>query len=133
MIKEMGLNKINVLFASKKSGFFQRAYEEFEEASKKFKERVVFAVVDADESANDAIMEAAKLTKRDLPTVRLFTFKEAFSKVFNPEYAEIRREDVERYVQEFLDEMGDEDGDVDDDDDDNDDNDGSKESKKEEL
>ena len=49
------------------------------------------------------------MNRRDLPTVRLFSAKESSSKVFNPEYAELRREDVEKYVQQFLDEMTDDD------------------------
>ena len=129
MIRQMGLTKINVLFASKKSGLFNKAFEEFEEASKKFRDQVIFALVDADLRESDAIMEAAHLNRKDLPTVRLFSFKDAFSKAFTPEYAEIRREDVERYVQQFLDENNDEDGDVEEDDNDED----EQKKKKEEL
>ena len=96
---------------------FERVLGEFEEASKYFVDKVVFALVDADLKENERIMDGAKLTRQDLPTVRFFSAKESFSKVFNPEYAEIRKEDIVNYVQQFLDEMADdEDEEVEDDD-----------------
>ena len=112
-LNELGVKSLNVLFASHSSGRFDSTLEEFEAASHRFRGRVVFALVDADLSESKRIMDASKVTRRDLPTVRFFSAKESTSKVFNPEYAEMRREDVENYVQQFLYEMNDEDEDQD--------------------
>jgi hypothetical protein len=124
MLNQLGVKRLNVLFASRSSGMFERVLGEFEEASKYFRDRVVFALVDADLADSDRLIEGAKLTRQDLPTVRFFSARESFSKVFNPEYAEIRREDIVNYVQQFLDEMGeddeDEDGDIEEEEDDQD-------------
>lgn len=133
MLNELGVKRINVLFASKKSGMFERVLGEFEEASKYFLDKVVFALVDADLIENERIMDGAKLTRQDLPTVRFFSAKESFSKVFNPEYAEIRKEDIVNYVQQFLDEMGDDEDEEVEDDKEDDENDDGLNDKKDEL
>ncbi len=92
----------NLLFVSKASSTFQSTLDEFKNAAKLSRGRIIFVLIDADQDENERVMEFFGLKKTDAPTIRLITLGQDMTK-FKPSFDVITSDAVATFVQDFFD------------------------------
>jgi len=92
----------NLLFASKKSADLEDRLEQFREAAKQFRGKVIFVLIDTDVDENERVLEFFGLKKEDAPTVRLISLGTDMVK-YKPESTDFTAAMLTQFVQDFFD------------------------------
>ena len=91
-----------LLFISKSAENFKESLDQFSDAAKQFKGKVLFIYINIDVEDNVRIMEFFALKKEDAPTVRLINLSEDMVK-FKPDSNEVTAESIKSFVQDYMD------------------------------
>ena len=81
---------------------FKESLDQFSDAAKQFKGKVLFIYINIDVEDNVRIMEFFALKKEDAPTVRLINLSEDMVK-FKPDSNEVTAESIKSFVQDYMD------------------------------
>lgn len=87
----------NLLFLSKSDSKTELILEEFKKSAKAFKARVLFVVIDSDQTEHERIIEYFGLKKDELPSLRFIKLQEEMTKYMYP-----HKELVEDKIAEFV-------------------------------
>ncbi|KAG9476900.1 hypothetical protein GDO78_002350, partial [Eleutherodactylus coqui] len=90
-----------LLFASKTSEQFSAMYEGYESAALEFRGKIVFVLVDTDESRNGRIFEYFRITEVDTPAVRLLNLTSDTK--YRMPADDVTFENVRSFCQKYLD------------------------------
>ncbi|CAF1083387.1 unnamed protein product, partial [Didymodactylos carnosus] len=91
-----------LLFSGKKTDVYEQLQEEFKQAAKVYRGKVLFVSIDTDDEENERVLEFFGLKQANLPAMRLITLKDEMTK-FKPESNEITADVVKTFVQSYLD------------------------------
>ena len=91
-----------LLFISKSSETFKETIDQFTDAAKSFKGKVLFIYINIDVEDNLRIMEFFALKKEDAPTIRVINLAEDMVK-FKPEGNDLSADAIKSFVQNYLD------------------------------
>ncbi|XP_012268098.1 protein disulfide-isomerase [Athalia rosae] len=89
-----------LLFLSKEAGDFDKYVEGIKEAAKKFREQVLFVIINADEADHKRILEFFGMSEKEVPAMRLVKLEEEMAK-YKPDNAELSPENVLAFVTAF--------------------------------
>ena len=87
------------MFVGKSSDTYEAAMEQFKAAARILKEKTIFAWINTDVEENKLIMRFFGLSKKDTPTIRLYSLKNKYK----PELTEIKTEALVDFVKDFFD------------------------------
>uniref|UniRef100_T2MHU7 Protein disulfide-isomerase n=1 Tax=Hydra vulgaris TaxID=6087 RepID=T2MHU7_HYDVU len=90
-----------LLFVSKKAENFKETINQFTEAAKQFKGKVLFIYIDSDFDENSRIMEFFGLKVEDIPTLRIIKLEGDMTK-YVPETKEINKDTISSFVLAFV-------------------------------
>ncbi|XP_065578991.1 protein disulfide-isomerase-like isoform X1 [Artemia franciscana] len=91
-----------LIFVSKISEQYQKAYEAAKQLARDFRGKLLFVTVDTEEEDHQRIIEFFGIKKTELPTMRLIKLEEDMTK-YKPENPELTAENMKSFVQAFLD------------------------------
>lgn len=91
-----------LMFLSKEAGHFEKYAEPAKEVAKKFREKILFVSINADEEDHQRILEFFGMKKEEIPAMRIIQLQEDMAK-FKPEKADLSADNIEAFVQKFLD------------------------------
>ncbi|XP_077489871.1 protein disulfide isomerase [Amblyomma americanum] len=92
----------NLLFISKKSADFKQLLDDFREAAKEFKHKVLFVTIDIDDEDHERILEFFGLKKEEAPAMRFIKLEGDMTR-FKPETNSLKTDDIKAFVQGVLD------------------------------
>jgi len=91
-----------LLFISKTADNFKETIDNFRDAAKQFKGKVLFIYINIDVEDNLRIMEFFALKKEDAPTMRIINLSEDMVK-FKPDSKEMTSEAIKSFTQDYVD------------------------------
>lgn len=92
----------NLLFLSKSDSKTEGILEEFKKSAKEFKAKVLFVVIDSDQTEHERIIEYFGLKKDELPSLRFIKLQEEMTKYKYP-HDELVAENITDFVRGVLD------------------------------
>jgi len=93
----------HLLFASKSSDEYDKLYDAFKDAAKKFKGKVHFISINIDVEDNLRILEYFGIKKEDVPTVRIIVLSEDDMKKYKPDSKALSADNMIKFTQNYLD------------------------------
>lgn len=91
-----------LMFLSKEAGHIEKYVVPAKEISKKFREKILFVSINADEEDHQRILEFFGMKKEEVPSMRIIKLEEDMAK-FKPEKDDLSADNIEAFVQKFLD------------------------------
>lgn len=91
-----------LFFISKEAGHVEKYIDAARELAKKFREKILFVTIDADQEDHQRILEFFGMKKDEVPSMRIIHLEEDMAK-FKPETNDLAADKIEEFVQKFLD------------------------------
>ena len=91
-----------LMFISKSAENFKETLDQFSDAAKLFKGKVLFIYINIDVEDNLRIMEFFALKKEDVPTMRIINLSEDMVK-YKPDSNEMTAESIKTFTQNYVD------------------------------
>jgi protein disulfide-isomerase A1 len=89
-----------LVFLSKSAGHFDDYVEGIKETAKKFRGKILFVTIDADEKDHKRILEFFGMKEEDVPAMRIIELKDDMAK-YKPENPDLNAENVLNFVTAF--------------------------------
>lgn len=90
-----------LFFISKEAGHSEKYIDPAREVAKKFREKILFVTIDADQEDHQRILEFFGMKKDEVPSMRIIHLEEDMAK-FKPETSDLSADKVEVFVSNFL-------------------------------
>jgi protein disulfide-isomerase A1 len=90
-----------LFFLSKEAGHFEKYAEPAKEIAKKYREKILFVSINADEEDHQRILEFFGMKKEEVPSMRIIQLQDDMAK-FKPAAAEMTPENIDAFVKKFL-------------------------------
>ncbi|XP_058828893.1 protein disulfide-isomerase [Topomyia yanbarensis] len=90
-----------LFFVSKEAGHLEKLIEPAKEVAKKYREKILFVTIDADQEDHQRILEFFGMKKEEVPSMRIIHLEEDMAK-YKPESNDLSPEKVEEFVQNFF-------------------------------
>ncbi|XP_007467027.1 PREDICTED: protein disulfide-isomerase-like protein of the testis [Lipotes vexillifer] len=100
LIYELHILNHMLLFVSKSSKSFGMIMQHYKLASKKFQNKILFILVDADEPRNGRVLEYFRITEADIPCVQILNLSSDAR--YKMPFEEITYENLKKFGQSFL-------------------------------
>lgn len=91
-----------LFFISKEAGHFEKYIDPAKEIAKKYREKILFVTIDADQEDHQRILEFFGMKKEDVPSMRIIHLEEDMAK-FKPETNDLSADKIDIFVKSFLD------------------------------
>ncbi|XP_034951846.1 protein disulfide-isomerase [Chelonus insularis] len=91
-----------LVFLSKEKGHYDQYVEGIKKPAEKFKGKILFVTINADEDDHERILEFFGMTKADVPAMRIIKLEQDMAK-FKPENPDLSGENVMEFVTAFHD------------------------------
>lgn len=90
-----------LMFLSKDDGHFEKYSEPSKEIAKKFREKILFVSINADDEDHQRILEFFGMKKEEVPAMRIIQLQEDMAK-FKPDKNDLSPANIEAFVNKFL-------------------------------
>ncbi|XP_036682438.1 protein disulfide-isomerase-like protein of the testis isoform X2 [Balaenoptera musculus] len=100
LIYELNILNHMLLFVSKSSKSFRMIMQHYKLASKKFQNKILFILVDADEPRNGRVFEYFRIAEADIPCVQILNLSSDAR--YKMPFEEITYENLKKFGQSFL-------------------------------
>ncbi|XP_063788823.1 protein disulfide-isomerase-like protein of the testis, partial [Pseudophryne corroboree] len=100
-IFDVPINSHILLFTSKTSATFNTMYENYESAALEFRGRIVFVLVDTDETRNGRLFEYFRITEVDTPAIRILNL--TTDEKYRMPADDVSLENIRQFCQNYLD------------------------------
>lgn len=90
-----------LFFLSKEAGHFEKYAEPAKEIAKKYREKILFVSINADEEDHQRILEFFGMKKEEVPSMRIIQLQDDMAK-FKPDSADLGPENIDSFVGTFL-------------------------------
>lgn len=91
-----------LFFISKEAGHLEKYIEGAKEVAKKYREKILFVTIDADQEDHQRILEFFGMKKEEVPSMRIIHLEEDMAK-YKPETNDLAADKVEEFVSKFFD------------------------------
>ncbi|XP_055599803.1 protein disulfide-isomerase-like [Uranotaenia lowii] len=90
-----------LFFISKEAGHFEKYIDPAKEIAKKYREKILFVTIDADQEDHQRILEFFGMKKEDVPSMRIIHLEEDMAK-YKPETNDLAADKIDTFVSSFL-------------------------------
>lgn len=90
-----------LFFISKEAGHMEKYIEAAKEVAKKYREKILFVTIDADQEDHQRILEFFGMKKDEVPSMRIIHLEEDMAK-YKPETNDLAADNVEQFVSKFF-------------------------------